>query len=354
MEEALSYRMFEIGGLPALRTNYVHWRVIDNAAESGATQFDGDMWGLYLALEPMEGNYLDERNLPDGNVYNIEGTQGDKTRQGATQPTDASDWNAFRDGANAAGQTETWYRQNMDLRALYTFYALGRLNGNVDVRAGDNVRFYHNPTNINGGTNGHWVVAPYDLDMMFVCGGHWSANIDGVVYQGVTDQFRAITRHAALGREFRNRARELVDLLASDSSGNGGQVGQLIDEYAQMVSPTGATSTWAALDAAMWNLHPRTAGDGSAGSNTGYTNHKNNFFRTPYFDYRGVNPVPQTNWKRTLSDPDSDGYSDFNGLMTWFRNYYRHEDCNVQPGIEWNDCADSMCNDRCPACRTEV
>lgn len=40
--------------------------------------------------------------------------------------------------------------------------------------------------------------------------------------------------------------------------------------------------------------------------------------------------------------------------MTWFRNYYRHEDCNVQPGIEWNDCADSMCNDRCPACRAEI
>ena len=318
VEEALSYRMFELGGLPALRTNYVHWRVIDGAAESGATQYDGDMWGLYLALEPMEGNYLDERNLPDGNVYNIEGGLGDKTRQGATHPTDASDWNTFRDGANAGGQTETWYRQNMDLRALYTFFALNRLNGNVDIRAGDNLRFYHNPTNINGGTNGHWVVAPYDLDMMFVCGHHWAANIDGNVYSGVTDQFRAITRHAALGLEFRNRARELLDLMASDSSANGGQVGQLIDEYAQLVSPTGATHTWAALDAAMWNLHPRTQGDGVTAS--GYTSHKNNFFRTPYNDFRGAN-VAQTNYNRTLSDPDADGYSDFNGLMTWFRNY---------------------------------
>ena len=315
VEEAASYRMFDLAGVPALRTNYVHWRVIDHAAESGPSQYDGDLWGLYLALEPMEGNYLDERGLPDGNVYDIEGSQGDKKHQGASQPTDASDWNAFNAGVNAAGQTEEWYRANIDLPALYTFFALGRFNGNVDIRPGDNVRFYHRPT------DNRWVIAPYDLDMMFVCGHHWSANIDGVTYAGVTNQFRAITRRPAIAIEFRNRARELLDLFASDATANGGQVGQLIDEYAQLLAPAGTTANWAGLDAAMWNLHPRTAGSGSAGSNSGYSNHKNNFFRTPYFDFRGVSPVPTTNWTRTLIDPDSNGYSDFAGLMTWFTNY---------------------------------
>lgn len=321
VEEAVSYRMYELAGMPALRTNYVHWRVIDSATESGPTQYDGDLWGLYMALEPMEGNFLDERGLPDGNVYDIAGSGGDKKHQGATQSIDASDWNTFRDSANQPGQTETWYRQNMDLNALYTFFALNRLNGNVDIRVGDNFRFYHNPTNINGGSNGHWVIAPYDLDMMFVCGHHWTANIDGSEYSGVTDQFRAITRHAALGLGFRNRARELLDLLASDASANGGQIGQLIDEYAGLVAPTGTTPNWASLDAAIWNLNPRTAGSGTPTSNSGYTSHKNNFFRTPYYDRRGEGGTPATNWTRTLSDPDNDGYSDFNGLMTWFRNY---------------------------------
>lgn len=315
VEEAASYRMFDLAGVPALRTSYVHWRVIDNALESGATQYDGDLWGLYLALEPMEGNYLTERGLPDGNVYDIEGSQGDKKHQGPTQPADASDWNTFNAGVNAGGQAEAWYRANIDLPALYTFFALGRFNGNVDVRPGDNVRFYHRPA------DNRWVIAPYDLDMMFVCGHHWSANIDGVTYAGVTDQFRAITRHPAIATEFRNRARELLDLLASDATPNGGQVGQLIDEYAQLLAATGTTVNWAGLDAAMWNLNPHTTGSGAVGSNSGYSNHKNNFFRTPYFDNRGVSPVPTTNWTRTLSDPDANGYSDFAGLMTWFTNY---------------------------------
>lgn len=33
-----------------------------------------------------------------------------------------------------------------------------------------------------------------------------------------------------------------------------------------------------------------------------------------------------------------------------FENFYRHDDCSKQPGIEWNSSADSRCNDECPAC----
>jgi hypothetical protein len=325
VDEASSYRMYDLAGVPALRTTYVHWRVIDAAAESGATQFDGDFWGLYLALEPMEGNFIDQRGLPEGNIYDITGSQGDKQYQASTQSADASDWNAYRDAANAGGQTEAWYRANLDLKALYTFHALNRLNGNVDLRPGDNLRYYHRSS------DNRWVIAPYDLDMMFVCGSHWSANLDGVTYPGVADQFRAITRHPAIAVEFRNRARELLDLFASDAATGGGQVGQLIDEYGQLVNPAGPPQTWAAADAAMWNLNPSTAGSGATNSNSGYSSHKNNFFRSPYFDFRGVAPVPTTNWTRTLPDADASGYGTFNGLMTWFTNYAT----NTWPGGTW-------------------
>ena len=40
--------------------------------------------------------------------------------------------------------------------------------------------------------------------------------------------------------------------------------------------------------------------------------------------------------------------------MTWFRNYYIHDDCEVQPGIEWHDQWSAMCNDECPACGAEI
>lgn len=37
-----------------------------------------------------------------------------------------------------------------------------------------------------------------------------------------------------------------------------------------------------------------------------------------------------------------------------YLNHYRHEDCPVQPGVEWEDEWSSMCNDRCPACNAEI
>lgn len=323
VEEALSYRIYELCGVPALRTHYIHWRVIDNAVEASPTsQYDGDFWGLYMGMEPTEGNFLDERNLPDGNVYDINGYGPDKKHQSATQVSDNTDWSAFASGTTAAGQNEAWYRANLDLPAFYSFQAVNRFVANVDIRDGSNYRFYHRPT------DNRWVIMPYDQDMMCLPGHHWGATLDGVQYGGVTYQFLAVTRRAAIALEFRNRCRELLDLLGSDATPNGGQMAQLIDEYAQMVNPAGAALTWADADAVMWNMHPRTMG--TLGVNSDYTNHKNNFFRTPYFDHRGAN-MPTTNWTRTLPDPDGNGYGDFEGLMAYLTDFHT----NTFTGATW-------------------
>lgn len=163
IEEATSYRAFELAGLPSLRTTYVHFRVIRRAVESNAAgslvteslgtnidgQYSNDLFGLYMALEPTEGNLLDERNLPDGNLYSIEGNNGDQKHQSTTQPV-GTDWTTFRTNLAAAGQTEAWYRTNMDSNALYTFMGVSRLVGNVDVRPGDNYRYYHRSTDDRG------------------------------------------------------------------------------------------------------------------------------------------------------------------------------------------------------------
>lgn len=331
VEEASSYRLFELCGVPALRTTYVHWRIIRKAEEvypatarvSGDPlgtniygQYAGDLWGLYMALEPTEGNFLDERDLEDGNLYSIEGGSGDKKHQGATHPTNTSDWTSFNSGVIRNGQTEQWYRDNLDLQALYTFIAISRLVGNTDVRPGDNYRFYHRP-----GDN-RWVILPYDLDMMYIAAHHWGGTMDGVTVAGAPNAIRAIMRHPALALEFRNRCRELLSLVASDPSPNGGQIGQLIDEYAQMVNPAGQELTWADLDAALWNLHPRTAG---GGDNTGQTSHKGNFFRALYRDgTRGGldGTLTTTSWIRELpvANP-GDKFSDHEGLMKWFVDF---------------------------------
>ncbi len=327
VEEALGYRIYELCGVPALRTHYVQWRVIDAAGETGATQYDSDLWGLYTAMEPYESNFLDERELPDGNIVCVEGYGADVKHQGATQIAAAADWSAFAGGTTQGGQTEAWYRASMDVPAYCTFQALNRFVANIDIRGGDNYRAYHRPAAPLG--DGRWVIMPYDQDMMMLPGHHWGATIDGVTYAGVSNQFLAVTRHPAIALEFRNRCRELLDLLGSDNSVNGGQMAQLIDEYAQMVNPAGEALTWADLDAAMWNMHPRTAG--TLGNSSGYTNHRGNFFKTPYADFRGAPIGTVTNWTRTLPDPDADGYGDFEGFMGYLRDFHT----NTWPGGTW-------------------
>lgn len=335
VEEAVSNRIFSIGGVPSMHTHYFHLRVIDSATEAGPTQYDGDFWGLYLGLEPTEGNFIDERGLPDGNIYAIEGNQGDKKRQSPTQPVDSSDWNAFRDGLAQSGQTQAWYEQNVDLEALYTFLALNRLIGNVDVRPGDNYRFYHRPT------DNRWVIIPYDLDMMFIAAHHWGGTMDqivngttqNVVVAGAPNVIRAISRHPALARAYRNRCREILSLMASDPAPDGGQIGQLFDEYARFVHTPGESVTWANLDAAMWNLHPET--EGTLGATTGQSNHKGNFFRANYNDgSRGGlgGTSSTTSWIRTLPDPDGDGFANHEAIIQWFVNF----STNTWPGGTWN------------------
>ena len=36
------------------------------------TQYDGDFWGLYMTIEQMDGRFLDEHGLPDGNLYKMD------------------------------------------------------------------------------------------------------------------------------------------------------------------------------------------------------------------------------------------------------------------------------------------
>ncbi|MEZ5304672.1 MAG: CotH kinase family protein [Verrucomicrobiales bacterium] len=182
--------------------------------------------------------------MPSGSVYKIEGNAGDKKVQGATQPLDASDWDSFRVGSGSA-QTEQWWRDNMDLEKYFSFRACNRITGNVDVREGWNHCFYHRP-------DGVWEPVPWDLDMMFIAKNHWS----GTIVQ------KSCLTHAAISLEFRNRCREILDLLLADNRADGGQIGQLIDEYAQIVNPAGEALTGGPRrrDVELPSAHPRRGG----------------------------------------------------------------------------------------------
>ena len=278
MEEAIGFKLYNLAGGLAPKAHFVHFRVIDDAAEAPTgrrnAQYEGDLWGLYLYVEHTDSRFLEEHGLPDGNVYKIEGGSGDKRNQGPTQSVNASDWNSFRSGYGRS-QSLQWWRDNLDLPTYYTFRCVNRIISNVDIREGWNKVFYHHP-------EGRWFPVPWDLDMLIIPETHW---------QGAINIERCLSRHKALKIEFKNRARELLDLLLDDASPTGGQIGQFIDEHARFINPPGEPLTFVDVDQFMWNYHPRTAGS-----------HRGQFY---------VSPKSQNNrggtWTRRLKSKDHEG-----------------------------------------------
>ena len=256
------------------------------------------MWGLYLAKETPDGSLLSERGLPDGSTYKLENDTPDKKSQGPAQPQDNSDWSRFSVGSKTRTTSTAanlqWWQTNLHLPTYYSGRAIDRFVANIDLRQGWNHYLYPHP-------GGHWYYIPWDLDMMF---------IPAVMHSGVIDQANCLLM-PSLMIEYRNRARELLGLLASDVSTNGGQFGQLLDEYAQMINPRGQPGTWADVDECLWNWNPRAQGDGS---NTGLASHKGNFYRTPYVDTRG------TTWTRTLTNAVN-GYANHEAFVQYISDY---------------------------------
>ena len=251
MFEAVGFKLFNMMGVEAPKTNYLQLRVIDEAAESGANQYRGDFWGLYLTLEQMDGRFLDEHGLPDGNLYKMEGGNGDLNNQGATAVTNRSDLSTFQ-SRYRSGPSVQWWKDNVDLRSYYGYRCVLEGIHHGDVGYGKNYFFYLNPeTNI-------WSQLPWDLDLT------WANNM----YGNGEDPFKGrgrIFSHAALRLEYDNRLREFHDLLYS-----GDQMGQLIDEFAAIIDdPEGGLSIVDA-DRAMWDYNPLLASGGKAGQGRFY------------------------------------------------------------------------------------
>ena len=250
--ESVGMKLFNLAGVPAPLTNFTQLRVIDDASETGVDQYSGDLWGMYLAVEQPDGNFLDEHGLPDGNLYKMEGGTGELNNQGPTQPTDKSDLVALQRG-NTPSQTDQWFRDNLDLDSYYSYRTILEAIHHYDIGAGKNYFFYHNPE------TDKWITTVWDLDLT------WSDNM----YGDGNEPFRNTVLgtsggqplYPALMVEYRNRIRELRDLLW-----NADQTGALIEEMAAKIYTPGAPGepaepSWVDVDRAMWDYNP-VMGDG--------------------------------------------------------------------------------------------
>jgi hypothetical protein len=250
MYEAVGFRLFNLAGVAAPRTHWVDLRIIDEPVEAPANQYQGDFWGLYLAIENEDGRFLKEHGLPDGNLYKMAGGSGELGHQGEGQGADKSDLIAFMASYNGGDRNEAWWRKNLNLGAYYSYRSIVECIHHYDIGEGKNYDYFHNPA------TGQWQVIPWDLDLT------WADHM----YGNGEEPFKGrVLGKRELSIEYQNRLREIRDLLFNPE-----QTGRIIDEYAAVISdPTGRPGI-AEADRRKWDFHPALAGGGQAGNGLYY------------------------------------------------------------------------------------
>ncbi|HNS21940.1 MAG TPA: lamin tail domain-containing protein [Sedimentisphaerales bacterium] len=246
MFEALSFRLFDLAGCPASKTNYVHFRIIDELHEDGTqnaahaplttqgTQYDGDFWGLYMTIEGVDGRFLEEHGLPDGNTFKMDYSNDEQNNQGPTQPSDWSDLNQFLGRYQNAD--ESWWRRNVNLDAYYGYHAIYQAVHHGDITE-KNWFLYHHPE------TDQWWQLPWDLDLTWTT--YYGSN-------DPDDPFRraGVLTYSSIDIENKNRLREVIDLLF-----NTDQTNQLIDDYAGVIDDPSGGLSLADADRCMWDYH---------------------------------------------------------------------------------------------------
>jgi hypothetical protein len=261
MFEAVGFRLFNLAGVAAPFTHWIQLRIVDGPQENPADQYDGDFWGLYLAIENEDGRFLKAHGLPDGNLYKMEMGQDQLSHHGAGQVTNHLDLDRFVSAYSSTRQPEAWWRAQLNLPAYFSYRAVCECIHHYDLDAGKNYDYYLNPT------NRRWQVIPWDIDLT------WADTMFG---RGEEPFKRRVLIYPAFQLEYQNRVREIRDLLF-----NPGETGRLIDECAAIIAdPTGGPSPTDA-DRAKWDYHPMMRGGMKAGQGLFYQ-------IPPTHDFRGM------------------------------------------------------------------
>jgi hypothetical protein len=259
MFEALSFKLFNMAGCPASKTNWVHFRIIDEFYENGAfnaahppctgggTQYDGDFWGLHMTIEQLDGRFLDEHGLPDGNLYKMSNLYPggfDKNNQGPTQVSDNSDVISFK-AAFESRPGEAWWGANVNVEPYYGYRAIYHATHHGDITS-KNHFFYINPelTTNEWGTNNLWWQLPWDVDLTWTCYYRPSHMMDPWIERG------NLLSHEVFDIAATNRVREICDLLFNTE-----QTYQLIDEFAAIINDPCGGQSFVDADRAMWDYH---------------------------------------------------------------------------------------------------
>ena len=248
LNEQASYKFYKLCGVPSCNTTLFHLRIVDDEVEANPNnQYDGDFWGLYLALEEPDGRFLDDKDLPDGNLYKMNGSPN-KRNQGPDQVSGTTDVNSFI-STKRRTQPLTWWEENTNLAGYYNYKIGTTLINNTDLRSEWNCLYYHRPEIEGDPNSGKWEMFPWDLDLT------WESKFH-IRSENVWENWQNVFRYSDAETDFENRSREVWDLLCS--SGEGAKV---VEEMQRFLEGDGVTRIVEA-NQAMWDYHPRKSKKG--------------------------------------------------------------------------------------------
>lgn len=99
--------------------------MVDDWNQTTDNQYEGDFWGLYLGMENLDGNFLQDRGLLDDNFYDMQSWTVNWINLGDTGVTDKSDLISFMSTYSNGSPGEQWWRSAFDLPGYYKFRRVG-------------------------------------------------------------------------------------------------------------------------------------------------------------------------------------------------------------------------------------
>ncbi|MBN2183661.1 MAG: lamin tail domain-containing protein [Sedimentisphaerales bacterium] len=232
LNEVMDMLLFEAADVPAYKTWWIHFRVVDGAEEAPTGtngQYEGDFWGLHLALENYDGAFLERLDLPEGNLYKLSdkiyGGLDQLRYQGEFAVDDASDYENIRWNLTYEASAD-FIRNHLDCDEWYRYHTVIESIRSFDVFTGascfhcmKNLAWYFYP-DYTAGNNyfGKVQFLPFDVDDSW--GPYFNYGIDhakGAIYdQSYIDhaftQYPIDPEKSPLKQEYRNYIREFRDL----------------------------------------------------------------------------------------------------------------------------------------------
>jgi hypothetical protein len=238
--ETINSRLWRMVGVECPYFLPAHWRMIDDADEA-PDQYGGDFFGMTTIVQDIDGRLLDERDLPNGNMYKLKDGVSNplelQRNQTRTAVNDGSDFLNIRNNLDSS-QSDTWLNDHVNWDQWTRYHAVVEAVRHYDFGT-PHTHFKNRAWYFQeqaGTPNGLLRIVPHDHDASWSRGYHDSLNNvgnsigTGFPWAAIFDDIRRPptgSEKPGFTRDYRNFIREFRQLLWQEET-----VNTMIDDHA--------------------------------------------------------------------------------------------------------------------------